>query len=49
MRLGMEKGDFGKSTDWSQWSQEMEDYCMRDVHVTAALFHFLQNHRICNA
>lgn len=49
LRLGMEKGDFGKSTDWSQWSQEMEDYCMRDVHVTAALFHFLQNHRICNA
>ena len=48
LRLGMEKSDFGKSTDWTQWSEEMEDYCMRDVHVTAALFHFLENHRICS-
>lgn len=48
LRIGFEKGDFGKFTDWSQWSQEMEDYCMRDVHVTAALFKFLDNHRMCN-
>ena len=45
LRLGMDKGDFCKHTDWSQWSQEMEDYCVRDVHVTAALFQFLENCR----
>lgn len=33
------KSDFGKSTDWKGWSQEMEDYCEQDVHVAATLFH----------
>lgn len=38
IRLGIHKGNFGKSTDWSEWSQEMQDYCEQDVHVTAALY-----------
>ena len=36
-RLGEHKGDYGKDTDWSQWSQEMEDYCIQDVVVTTKL------------
>ena len=36
-RLGERKGDYGKTTDWSSWSQEMEDYCKQDVQVTKKL------------
>ena len=40
-RLGEFKGSFGKDTDWQNWSQEMEDYCIQDVHVTTKLWnHF---------
>ena len=41
-RLGEYKGDFSKTTDWQEWSQEMEDYCIQDVVVTQKLCdHFL--------
>ena len=41
-RLGLRKGDFGKDTDWKEWSQEMQDYCVQDVMVTKKLCeHFL--------
>ena len=36
-RLGEYKGDYGKTTDWSEWSQEMQDYCEQDVVVTKKL------------
>ena len=36
-RLGEYKGEFGKTSDWSEWSQEMEDYCSQDVVVTKKL------------
>ena len=36
-RLGEHKGDYGKTTDWSEWSQEMQDYCVQDVVVTKKL------------
>ena len=36
-RLGERKGDYGKTTDWSEWSQEMQDYCEQDVVVTKKL------------
>ncbi len=40
-RLGEFKGSFSKDTDWKEWSQSMEDYCIQDVHVTTKLFcHF---------
>jgi DNA polymerase I len=32
------KSDFGKTSDWKEWSKEMEDYCEQDVHVAATLF-----------
>jgi hypothetical protein len=40
-RLGEYKGCFGKTADWKEWSQEMQDYCIQDVHVTVKLWqHF---------
>ena len=40
-RLGEYKGEFGKTTDWKDWSQEMQDYCIQDVVVTRKLcYHF---------
>ena len=36
-RLGEYKGNFGKTTDWKDWSQEMQDYCVQDVVVTNKL------------
>ena len=36
-RLGEYKGDYGKTTDWKEWSQDMEDYCVQDVVVTKKL------------
>jgi hypothetical protein len=41
-RLGTYKGDFGKTTDWKEWSQEMEDYCVNDVQVTTELWRHFQ-------
>lgn len=40
-RLGEYKGSFGKTTDWKEWSQDMQDYCIQDVQVTTKLWsHF---------
>ena len=36
-RLGEYKGEFGKSSDWQEWSPEMETYCAQDVLVTTKL------------
>ena len=36
-RLGEYKGEFGKTTDWQEWSPEMETYCAQDVLVTTKL------------
>mgnify|MGYP003152436772 FL=1 len=36
-RLCEHKAKFGETTDWSEWSQEMEDYCAQDVEVTKKL------------
>lgn len=37
-RLREYKGDFGETSDWSEFTEEMLDYCMQDVRVTAKLF-----------
>ena len=42
-RLGEYKGDFGEETDWQEWSQEMSDYCVQDVMVTAKLVKYLES------
>ena len=36
-RLGVYKGCFGKTSDWKEWSEEMESYCIQDVVVTTEL------------
>ena len=36
-RLGEYKGNFAKTTDWKEWSQEMQEYCIQDVVVTNKL------------
>jgi hypothetical protein len=41
-RLNEFKGSFSKTTDWQNWSQEMEDYCIQDVHVTTKLWDHFQ-------
>lgn len=40
-RLGEYKGEFGKTTDWSEYSDEMGTYCLQDTVVTAKLFKWL--------
>lgn len=40
-RLGVLKGSFGETTDWSEWTPEMQRYCEQDVVVTTALFRHL--------
>ena len=41
-RLGEYKGSFAKDTDWKEWSQDMQDYCVQDVNVTNKLWkHFI--------
>lgn len=37
-RLGVLKGDFGETTDWQEWSEEMCSYNRQDVVVTKALY-----------
>lgn len=37
-RLGVLKGTYGQSTDWSEWSPEMQTYCEQDVAVTLKLW-----------
>ena len=41
-RLGVYKGEFGKTTDWSECTPEMVEYCIQDVRVTLALYRYLR-------
>ena len=41
-RLGDNKGDFGKDTDWSTYSEEMLDYCEQDTALTLKLYEHLK-------
>ena len=41
LRLGILKGDFGETTDWSEWSPAMSEYCLQDVIVCHALWEAL--------
>lgn len=40
-RLGELKGDFGETSDWSEWTPEMQAYCEQDVRVTRSLFNLI--------
>ncbi len=41
LRLGVHKDDHGATEDWTEWSQEMQDYCEQDVRVTYELYSYL--------
>jgi len=41
-RLGEYKSDFGKTSDWKEWSREMQDYMIQDVVVTTKLWNHFQ-------
>jgi len=41
-RLGEYKGNFGKTSDWKEWSQEMQGYMVQDVVVTTKLWKHFQ-------
>ena len=43
-RLDERKGDYGSTSDWADWSQEMENYCIQDVHVTTKLWKHFQKY-----
>lgn len=40
-RLRFAKGDFGETTDWSEFSEEMLAYCIQDVRLNLKLFEVL--------
>jgi DNA polymerase-1 len=42
-RVGVYKGDYGKTTDWSVWTKEMQDYCEQDVAVQCALWNLIES------
>lgn len=46
IRLGVLKGNFGETTDWKEWSPEMQSYCKQDVIVTKELYNFLTKKHI---
>lgn len=43
-RLNEFKGNFCSTTDWQNWSEEMEDYMVQDVHVTLKLWKHFQRY-----
>lgn len=45
-RMGVLKGEFGQSTDWSEWSQEMQEYCEQDTGVTLELWKLLSTQSV---
>lgn len=42
-RLGELKGAYGETTDWSEWTPEMQAYCEQDVRVTVALLKLIES------
>lgn len=42
-RLGSHKGDFGKQTDWSEFTEQMATYCQQDVRVNTKLWHLIED------
>ena len=45
-RLGFLKGDFKDTHDFSKFTREMLDYCIRDVELTVKLFKLLEQKKL---
>ena len=43
-RLGEYKGEYGKTSDWKEWSEEMQEYCIQDTNVTTKLWKHFQKY-----
>ena len=43
LRLNLRKDNFGDTTNWSEWSEDMQKYCERDVELN---YKFLQSYTI---
>jgi DNA polymerase-1 len=41
-RLGLRKGDFAETATFDVWTQDMQDYCERDVEVTYLLYKLIE-------
>jgi DNA polymerase I len=41
-RLGVYKGNYGETADWSRWTEQMQSYCVQDTVVTKVLFERIQ-------
>ncbi len=41
-RQGIHKGEYGETTDWQEWTPEMQSYCGQDVVVTSAFWEKIQ-------
>lgn len=45
-RIGSHKGQFGATSDWSSYSDEMGEYCEQDVKVTRDLYRHLMSKEV---
>ncbi len=43
-RLKCHKGEFAKTTDWAEWSPDMQEYCKQDVAVLVKLWKHFQKY-----
>ena len=41
LRLNLHKGKFGETTDWKEWSAEMQKYCEQDVEVNFLFYNVI--------
>lgn len=42
-RLNFHKGEYGKTTDWSEWTPEMQAYCEQDVHLNTKFYEIIKS------
>lgn len=40
-RVGALKGTFGETTDWKEWTPQMQLYCEQDVRVLEAVYNYI--------
>lgn len=43
---GNKKSEFGKTADWSTFTEQMLAYCVQDVRVNVDLWHFIQRQKL---